>query len=143
MSLMLRPAALNSVLGQANTGGVRCTILFDRDGNTISSAGEWQSSDEDICAAVAANIWLTLERASRGNPNQVSSGGGKSGSITPGFLEFAVHEFDSGLLGVARVEVSEFMIACLADSTCEFGMMKRKVIAVADYLKEPLKLVAS
>ena len=109
--------------------------MFDRDGNTISSAGEWQSSDEDICAAVAANIWLTLERASRGNPNQViiikqnsentklktskvlgtmsicsiftnhlkvSSGGGKSGSITPGFLEFAVHEFDSGLLGVAR-----------------------------------------
>ena len=50
----------------------RCTILFDRDGNTISSAGEWQSSDEDICAAVAANIWLTLERASRGNPNQVN-----------------------------------------------------------------------
>jgi len=70
MSLMLRPAALTSVLGQANTGGVRCTILFDRDGNTISSAGEWQSSDEDICATVAANIWLTLERASRGNPNQ-------------------------------------------------------------------------
>ena len=118
---------------QYNVFYYRCTILFDRDGNTISSAGEWQSSDEDICAAVAANIWLTLERASRGNPNQViiiqqnsenrkvkhrpmsmpcliyftnylkvSSGGGKSGSITPGFLEFAVHEFDSGLLGVAR-----------------------------------------
>ena len=56
---------------QYNVFYYRCTILFDRDGNTISSAGEWQSSDEDICAAVAANIWLTLERASRGNPNQV------------------------------------------------------------------------
>ena len=49
----------------------RCTILFDRDGNSISSAGDWPSSDQEICAAVAANIWLTLERASRINPNQL------------------------------------------------------------------------
>ena len=42
-----------------------------------------------------------------------------------------------------RVEGTEFMITCLADSTCEFGMMKRKVLAVADYLKEPLKCVAN
>ena len=41
-----------------------------------------------------------------------------------------------------RVEGTEFMITCLADSTCEFGMMKRKVLAVADYLQEPLKFVA-
>ena len=45
--------------------------MFDRDGNSISSAGDWPSSDQDICAAVAANIWLTLERATRVNPNQV------------------------------------------------------------------------
>jgi len=146
MSLMLRPAGLTSVLGQANTGGVRCTILFDRDGNSISSAGDWPSSDQDICAAVAANIWLTLERASRVNPNQLqaTSGGGKTTGqvVGPGFLQFTVLEFDNGLLGVARVEGTEFMITCLADSTCEFGMMKRKVLAVADYLKEPLKCVA-
>ena len=49
----------------------RCTILFDRDGNSISSAGEWPNSDQDICAAVAANIWLTLEKASRINPNAI------------------------------------------------------------------------
>lgn len=147
MSLMLRPAGLTSVLGQANTGGVRCTILFDRDGNSISSAGDWPSSDQDICAAVAANIWLTLERATRVNPNQVQAGaiGGKTTAqiVGPGYLQFTVHEFDNGLLGVARVEGTEFMITCLADSTCEFGMMKRKVLAVADYLKEPLKCVAN
>ena len=42
-----------------------------------------------------------------------------------------------------RVEGTEFMITCLADSTCEFGMIKRKVLAVAEYLQEPLKCVAS
>lgn len=146
---MLRPAALTSVLGQANTGGVRCTILFDRDGNSISSAGEWPSSDQEICAAVAANIWLTLERASRINPNQLQAGTGPSGGkstaqqlMASGFLQFTVLEFDNGLLGVARVEGTEFMVTCLADNTCEFGMMKRKILAVADYLQEPLKCVA-
>lgn len=146
MSLMLRPAALTSILGQANTGGVRCTILFDRDGNSISSAGEWPNSDQNICAAVAANIWLTLEKASRISPNaiQAAAAGGKTAAqlIGAGFLQFTVLEFDNGLLGVARVEGTEFMITCLADSTCEFGMMKRKVLAVAEYLQEPLKCVA-
>lgn len=151
MSLMLRPAALTSVLGQANTGGVRCTILFDRDGNSISSAGEWPNSDSDICAAVAANIWLTLERARRVHPHQIQvvgkgnavGGSNSSGQLTAAaFLEFTVLEFDSGLLGVARIQDTEFMITCLADTSCEFGMMKKKVLAVADYLREPLKSVS-
>ena len=46
------------------------------------------------------------------------------------------------ILFTDRVEGTEFMITCLADSTCEFGMMKRKVLAVAEYLQEPLKFVA-
>jgi len=120
--------------------------LFDRDGNSISSAGEWPNSDQDICAAVAANIWLTLEKASRVNPNalQATSVGGKTTGqlIGPGFLQFTVLEFDNGSLGVSRVEGTEFMVTCLADSTCEFGMIKRKVQAVAEYLQEPLKCVA-
>ena len=42
-----------------------------------------------------------------------------------------------------RVEDTEYMVTCLADSSCEFGMMKKKVLAVAEYLKDPLKLVAN
>jgi hypothetical protein len=109
--------------------------VFDSDGNSISSAGEWPNSDQDICAAVAANIWLTLEKASRINPSAIQaaavSGKTRRQIIGPGFLQFTVLEFDNGLLGVSRVEGTEFMITCLADSTCEFGMIKRKVLAVA------------
>ena len=54
------------------------------------------------------------------------------------------HAFDTCTVVIYyfRVEGTEFMVTCLADSTCEFGMIKRKVQAVAEYLQEPLKCVA-
>ena len=61
----------NRLINNNQLQSCRCTILFDRDGNSISSAGEWPNSDQNICAAVAANIWLTLEKASRISPNAI------------------------------------------------------------------------
>lgn len=53
---MLRPSALKSLLGQANSGGVRATLLINAEGSLIAYAGV-EDAEARIEGAIAASIW--------------------------------------------------------------------------------------
>ena len=64
---MLKPRALTAVLAQANTEGVRASLLFKADGTLLSQAvteqqGEEPASDPRVVAAIASNIWSVYDR---------------------------------------------------------------------------------
>ena len=56
---MLRPSALKSLLGQANRGGVRATLLINGEGSLIAYAGV-EDTEARIEGAIAASIWWVL-----------------------------------------------------------------------------------
>ena len=53
---MLRPSALKSLLGQANSGGVRATLLINREGSLVAYAGA-EDTEARIQGAIAASLW--------------------------------------------------------------------------------------
>lgn len=151
MSIMLRPSALTSVLAQANTGGVKSTLLFDNQGDLICSAGSWAPSnsnaDEDddlpyseIAAAVVNSTWLISERSAAAIkvPGGVTN---KDGTGSRNKLKFGLFRMKGGLVGVTKVEGTDFMVCSLAEPTCPTAQLRLKVLTVSDYLKEPLSAV--
>jgi hypothetical protein len=53
---MLRPSALKSLLGQANSGGVHSTFLLNREGSLVAYAG-LEDTEARVDGAIAASIW--------------------------------------------------------------------------------------
>ena len=53
---MLRPSALKSLLGQANSGGVESTFLLNREGSLVAYAG-LEDTQARVDGAIAASIW--------------------------------------------------------------------------------------
>ena len=65
---MLKPRALTAVLAQANTEGVRASLLFKADGTLLGQAvteqqGAEPASDPRVVAAIASNIWSVYDRS--------------------------------------------------------------------------------
>lgn len=44
----------------------------------------------------------------------------------------------AGLAALASIPGTDFVICSIADECCELGMLKKKLIAIVDYLREPL-----
>ncbi|KAI9332917.1 hypothetical protein DFJ73DRAFT_55135 [Zopfochytrium polystomum] len=58
---MLKVKVVRDVLAQANSGGVRTTMLLNADGTLIAFAGG-TDRDAKTIAAVASNIWVAYEK---------------------------------------------------------------------------------
>jgi hypothetical protein len=43
-----------------------------------------------------------------------------------------------GLAALASIPGTDFVICSIADEGCELGMLKKKLVAMVDYLREPL-----
>ncbi len=53
---MLRPSALKSLLGQANSGGVKSTLLLNREGSLVAYSGV-EDTEARLNGAIAVSIW--------------------------------------------------------------------------------------
>ena len=53
---MLRPSALKSLLGQANSGGVKSTLLLNREGSLVAYSGV-EDTEARLNGAIAVSNW--------------------------------------------------------------------------------------
>jgi len=45
-----------------------------------------------------------------------------------------------GLAALASVSGTDFVVCSVADERCELGMLKKKLVAIVEYLKQPLTM---
>lgn len=122
---LLKPKALNSVLAQVNTGGVRCTILLNHEGSLLAHAGG--TNDDAIrIAALASTIWKNYQRY------------GNSALQEDKLKSAVIHSQEANM--IVRT-VSNVLLCISGDSDIPLGMLKHKALAVAEYLEEPLNLI--
>merc|ERR1712137_1185777 len=114
---MLRPKVLPKVLAQANTAGVKSTLLINNEGSLLAYAGN--ETGYDVVGAIVSNIWSSTAGADQ--------------------LEYVIMECEQGKVVVTRV--SEVLLCLIGGDLAEFGMLKAKANALRQYLEGPLSEV--
>ncbi|KAL0477094.1 ragulator complex protein LAMTOR [Acrasis kona] len=157
---MLQPRVLPKVLEQANTDGVKTTLLMNINGSLLSSAGNEDKQNEKLVGAIISNIWTSYRKVGEAafNPNfkQSKVNMNQSQEYDDEYEGDArdVEEQDENAeklqcmileLGTRRVAVmgvSKRVVLCLiADKTVELGMLKAKATWVCDYLIKPFEMI--
>jgi predicted regulator of Ras-like GTPase activity (Roadblock/LC7/MglB family) len=64
ITTMLQPRVLPKIIEQANTDGVKTTLLLKTNGSLLASAGGTKEMDK-LVAAIVANVWSSYSKAGR------------------------------------------------------------------------------
>lgn len=114
---------LPAVLSQCNTGGVRATMLLNRDGSLLATVGDDATAEKATAASVSAiiaNIWASFQKG--------------------GDAQVVLIEAEHGRVAVTKV--AEKLLLCLyGDHSAHFGMLKLKAETLAKYLDKPLSQI--
>lgn len=122
---LLKPKSLNNILAQANTGGVRCTILLNNEGSLLAHAGS-SNTEAITIAALASTIWKNYQRY--GNS-----------ALHEDKLKTAVIQSQEANLIVRNL--STVLLCICADHEVPLGMLKCKANSIADYLEKSLDMI--
>eukprot|EP01012_Entosiphon_sulcatum_P064378 TRINITY_DN93195_c0_g1_i1.p2 TRINITY_DN93195_c0_g1~~TRINITY_DN93195_c0_g1_i1.p2 ORF type:complete len:144 (-),score=29.22 TRINITY_DN93195_c0_g1_i1:60-491(-) len=137
---MLRAKQLPGVLSQVLTDGTTgpC-ILLDKEGSIVATADNKpkRGGDDSLIAAIVSNIWNSYESAAIAAESAGSADAeGEDRARTSWDLNCIVLDCETGRMAITSVGK---MILCLVSSSNEeFGMLKRKVMALKEALHGPL-----
>lgn len=143
---MLCPAALKQLLNQANTQGVDSTLLISRDGSVMGHSGNTTDRHAMVTAAVASNVWGSYEKAGRAanltmSPSKTGTGG-NGNEHKEAALHHVIMNCEEGLAGVALVPGTDYIVSIFANDSCQPALLKEKLVALIQYLEEPLSKLA-
>ena len=62
---MLQPRILPKIIEQANTDGVKATLLLQSNGSLLASSGANSKEMDKLVAAIVSNIWSSYSKAGR------------------------------------------------------------------------------
>ncbi|KAI8841748.1 hypothetical protein BC829DRAFT_402100 [Chytridium lagenaria] len=158
---MLKPRVLSQVLSQANTGGVKTSLLLNVDGSLIAYSGG-TDRDAKVVSAIVSNIWVAYERhtgeglAKRRNNSQKNAAGvgarSRQDPTSPRCGPTGVAKEEEGLKSVlvqcehgklSITTVSRMLLCLVASEEVEFGILKAKTKTLKSYLEEPLNLITA
>eukprot|EP00009_Paramoeba_aestuarina_P008945 CAMPEP_0201508410 /NCGR_PEP_ID=MMETSP0161_2-20130828/1788_1 /ASSEMBLY_ACC=CAM_ASM_000251 /TAXON_ID=180227 /ORGANISM="Neoparamoeba aestuarina, Strain SoJaBio B1-5/56/2" /LENGTH=121 /DNA_ID=CAMNT_0047903063 /DNA_START=14 /DNA_END=379 /DNA_ORIENTATION=- len=120
---MLKLKVLPRVLEQANTGGLKGTMLVNSEGSILASAGENVAENKTI-SAIAANIWNSFSKSCPPEDD----------------LQFLLLECEEGSFVATRI--SSLLLVLYGDNSVGLGMLKIKATKMKEFLREPLSQVA-
>lgn len=148
---MLCPSALKNILNQANSGGVDSTLLISREGSVMAHSGNTTDRHAMVTAAVASNVWGAYEKAGRAanltmspaktpaNNRRMQMDNSANGDpLKESTLRHIILDCEEGRAGVAQVPGTEYIVSIFANTTCEPGMLKKKLVTLVEYLEAPL-----
>ncbi|KAI1285727.1 Ragulator complex protein LAMTOR2-B [Halotydeus destructor] len=124
---MLRPKTLTNILSQANTGGVQCTLLLNKEGTLLAYSG-YGDKDARMTAAIASSIWMSYEKYG-------------SMAFNEDRLKSLTVDCEDGNLIVKQV--SNVLLCMHAKKTVPLGALKAKVNTLTGYLEDPLNRIAN
>jgi len=147
---MLCPTAMKELLNQANTGGVDSTLLISKDGSVMAHSGNTTDRHAMVTAAVASNVWGAYEKAGRAanlttSPSKTPmkrQGAYENGDLKDSSLRHIIMDCEEGRAGVALVPGTEYIVSIFANTSCEAGLLKKKLVTLVEYLEEPLSQLA-
>lgn len=92
-----------------------------------------------VTAAVASNVWGAYEKAGRAanltmSPVKTPTRSDKDSAS----LRHVILDCEEGRAGIALVPNTEYIVSIFANTTCESGLLKKKLETIVDYLEEPL-----
>eukprot|EP01095_Lingulamoeba_sp_RSL-Kostka_P000603 TRINITY_DN1087_c0_g1_i1.p1 TRINITY_DN1087_c0_g1~~TRINITY_DN1087_c0_g1_i1.p1 ORF type:complete len:117 (-),score=43.22 TRINITY_DN1087_c0_g1_i1:282-632(-) len=112
---MIRPKVLPNILVQANTEGIKTSLLANFEGSLLAVAGDDSKADE--IAAISCNIWVSYEE----NGQE---------------LDILLIDCEQGTLAITRV--SELILCLVGSEDVKPGLLKLKATSLRQYLEEPL-----
>ena len=126
---LLAPDALPKILGHAVSGGVRTTLLCNRDGAVLSQVRDESArvdgqnaadSARTFAAAIVANMWTSYEANALG-------------AVRANELRCLLVDCEDGQLAVVKVSPA-LLLGMLADKSMEPGLLRKKIMAMQELL---------
>jgi predicted regulator of Ras-like GTPase activity (Roadblock/LC7/MglB family) len=126
---LLAPDALPKILGHAISGGVRTTLLCNRDGAVLSQVRDESmqldgqnaaDSARTFAAAIVANMWTSYEANALG-------------AVRANELHCLLVDCEEGKLAVVKVSPA-LLLGMLADKDIETGLLRKKILAMQELL---------
>jgi len=132
---MLKPSALTHMISQANTAGVKGSLLLNSEGSLLAFSGP-ADRDARVTASIASNVWASYSKL--GMRYRAPS---PLAPLSPeDKLECVILNCKEGRVCV--VPVAGLLLCLYCDTTVGFGMLKAKTLALAASLEQPLLQVA-
>ncbi|XP_065899313.1 ragulator complex protein LAMTOR2-like [Dysidea avara] len=125
---MLKPKALSRVLEQANTGGIKVSVLLNMEGNIMAHASSQQAGLDVTTSAIAANVWRVYEKVGKVAFQQQK-------------LSFISLDCENGVVAIKKI--ANLLLCLYAQESVGAGLLKRKAEALAKYLEEPMTQIAT
>mmetsp|Transcript_6934 Transcript_6934/g.10144 ORF Transcript_6934/g.10144 Transcript_6934/m.10144 type:complete len:128 (+) Transcript_6934:26-409(+) len=119
---MLQPKVLPQLIQQANTNGVKTTLILSTEGSLLASTGD--KTNDKIIAALVSSTWNTYVKAGMSNDDNK--------------LEGLLLDTEIGKMAVESITNHVLLCLCGTDNSTR-GLLRAKASELSSHLREPFE----